>query len=166
MDTFDWSRFVLRINVHAPAGSLYDAWTTRLGIESWFLRRADFRGPDGQNRQGDEHVLKGDRYTWYWHGWPDETREQGEILNANGADMLAFSFGKAGNCAVRIVPFRDERIVELTQENIPVDEAGKRTWHIGCKTGWTFYMANLKSILEGGIDLRNRDLETGEFLNK
>jgi hypothetical protein len=87
MDKFDWSRFALRINVRPITESLYYAWSARLGIESRFLRLADFRGPEGQTRQIDEHVLTGDRYTWYWRGWPDETREQGEILKVNGADL-------------------------------------------------------------------------------
>ena len=29
--------------------------------------------------------------------------------------------------------------------------------YIGCGEGWTFYLANLKSMLEGGIDLRNKN---------
>ena len=39
----------------------------------------------------------------------------------------------------------------------PTDDKAKENWHIGCKTGWTFYMANMKSMLEGGIDLRNKN---------
>jgi len=45
----------------------------------------------------------------------------------------------------------------LWQENIPTDEKAKVSWHLGCATGWTFYLTNLKSILEGGLDLRNKD---------
>jgi hypothetical protein len=52
-----------------------------------------------------------------------------------------------------------EKIVELLQENIPSDEAGRHMWHVGCKTGWTFYLANMKSLFEGGIDLRNRNVK-------
>ena len=58
---------------------------------------------------------------------------------------------------MRIYDEKDEQIVELVQTDIPTDEKGKQNWHIGCKTGWTFYMANLKSMLEGGVDLRNRN---------
>ncbi len=35
-------------------------------------------------------------------------------------------------------------------------EAEQRYFFIECGKGWTFYMTNLKSILEGGIDLRNK----------
>jgi hypothetical protein len=52
---------------------------------------------------------------------------------------------------------RGHMIVELVQTEIPTDDRGKHYWHLGCKTGWTFYLANLKSLFEGGVDLRNRD---------
>jgi hypothetical protein len=55
--------------------------------------------------------------------------------------------------------------VELVQENIPDDESGKLTWHVGCKTGWTFYLANMKSLYEGGIDLRNKNENLQQVLN-
>jgi len=28
---------------------------------------------------------------------------------------------------------------------------------VGCGEGWTFYLANLNSYLQGGIDLRNKN---------
>jgi hypothetical protein len=58
-----------------------------------------------------------------------------------------------------------ENIVELLQENIPTDEQGMHSWHLGCKTGSTFYLANLKSVLEGGIDLRNKSEKLQRVIN-
>jgi hypothetical protein len=31
-----------------------------------------------------EFVKKGDKYSWWWHGYPDEVVEHGEILDCNG----------------------------------------------------------------------------------
>lgn len=157
MGNYDWSRFVTRINVNAPVEKLYWSWATREGIEYWFLRMSEYKSPDGSLRAGDEPVKKGDNYVWRWHGWSDETTEHGSILECNGKDIFTFSFGKAGNCKVTIKKEGNENIVELVQDNIPTDEQGMHYWHLGCKTGWTFYLANLKSLLEGGVDLRNRD---------
>ena len=78
-------------------------------------------------------------------------------MDCNGKDLFKFKFGDAGNCTVSIYEEQGEKIVELLQDQVPTDEKGKQNWHIGCKTGWTFYMANLKSMLEGGIDLRNKN---------
>jgi hypothetical protein len=30
---------------------------------------------------------------------------------------------------------------------------------VQCQLGWTFYLANLKSVIEGGVDLRNKNVD-------
>jgi uncharacterized protein YndB with AHSA1/START domain len=166
MPDFDWSTFSVAINIKAVPEKLYKAWATRRGMEEWFLRISEYSRTDGTVLKPDEEVKPGDTYKWLWHGWPDETEEQGKIIEANGADFLKFSFGNAGVCSISIQPNKDECIVRLKQEDIPDTEEGRQNWHLGCKTGWTFYMANMKSILEGGIDLRNKELSIMELLNK
>jgi hypothetical protein len=164
-NTYDWSRFVVRINVNTPIDKLYHAWATRAGMEYWFLRLSEYKRADGTLRGNDEFVEKGDLYKWLWHGWPDDTVEHGSILDCNGKDFFKFSFGKAGNCAVTIKKEEGETIVELIQDEIPTDEQGMHYWHLGCKTGWTFYLANMKSLYEGGIDLRNKNEKLQQVLN-
>jgi uncharacterized protein YndB with AHSA1/START domain len=161
----DWTSFTVRVPVNASTEKLYSCWATREGMEYWFLRMSEYKSADGKERALTEQVLPGDSYTWLWHGWPDETVEHGEILECNGSDYLKFSFGKAGNCSVFIKMEGGQQLVELVQENIPDDEQGRHYWHLGCKTGWTFYLANLKSLLEGGIDLRNRNAELKNVIN-
>ena len=163
--TYDWSRFVVRIDVSAHADELYKAWATRKGIEYWFLRLGEFKSKDGSLRNNEEFVQKGDQYKWLWHGWPDETVEYGEILDCNGLNSIRFSFGKAGICTVNIRKEEGVNIVELIQEEIPTDEKSMQLYHVGCKTGWTFYMANLKSLYEGGVDLRNKNEKLQQMLN-
>ena len=165
MADMDWSRFAVRINVKAAADRLYRCWATRAGIETWFLRRSEYKKADGGARGDEEAVEKGDVYQWYWHGYSDESTESGEILACNGTDLFRFRFGKAGICTVSIYEEEGEQIVELVQTEIPTDEKGKEYYHVGCKTGWTFYLANLKSILEGGIDLRNKNEKLPRMMN-
>ena len=165
MQSYDWSRFVVRINVNAPVDRLYHAWATRGGMEYWFLRLSAYKKADGTMRGSHELVEKGDTYKWLWHGWPDETVEHGIILDCNGKDFFKFSFGKAGDCAVTIKKEEGETLVELEQDNIPTDEQAMQNWHVGCKTGWTFYLANMKSLYEGGIDLRNKNERLQQVLN-
>jgi uncharacterized protein YndB with AHSA1/START domain len=165
MTDFNWGYFTVRININAPVEKLYGAWASRSGMEYWFLRLSEYKKPDGFLRDDTGLVKKGDSYKWLWHGWPDETVEHGEILDANDNDLFKFSFGKAGNCTVKIYKEQDETIVELAQDNIPTDEKGMHYWHLGCKTGWTFYLANMKSLYEGGIDLRNKNEKLQQMLN-
>ncbi len=165
MATQDWSRFAVRINTRAPHEKLYKAWATRGGLEDWFLRTAEFKKPDGSLRSNNDLIQKGDSYRWQWHGWPDEFVEEGEVLSANGKDFFSFRFGKAGIVDIKLKEEQGESIVELVQHDIPTDDEAIKNWHIGCKTGWTFYLANLKSIYEGGLDLRNRNEKIQEVIS-
>ncbi|MEP6682045.1 MAG: hypothetical protein ABJA35_02250 [Parafilimonas sp.] len=164
MNSYSWSRFTQRININAPIQTLHNAFATCGGMQSWFLRLSEYK------REGDllvdyEIIKEGDTYTWLWFGHPDIVTETGEILLANDKNELKFTFGKAGNVSVKIYEKNNENIVELTQDNIPVDEEGKTNWHLGCSTGWAFYLANLKSIMQGGIDLRNKNASLTGMLN-
>ena len=165
MSEYDWSRFVTRVPINASMQELYDAWATRKGIEHWFLRMSEYKTPDGMLRKDDETVREGDTYVWRWHGWADDVEERGKILTCNGTDHFQFSFGEAGNCDVRIKEEAGQMILELEQTDIPTDEHGKQYWHVGCKTGWTFHLTNMKSIFEGGKDLRNKDESVKNVIN-
>lgn len=165
MLTYDWSKFELRIPIKALPQEIYRCLATPAGIESWFLRSAKYMTPDDRLRASDEFIERGDRYTWLWHGYDDDTIEHNDILEANGVDTLRFVF--AGHCIVTITigMLDTDTIVQLAQENIPTGEEGRSELHVGCMQGWTFYLSNLKSILEGGIDLRNRNVRIGRVVN-
>lgn len=165
MSNRDWSKFTVRINIRARRSDLYDAWTTKAGMEYWFLRSCEFVDAKGYILDEEETIRAGCTYTFFWHGYTDAVFEKGEILEANGQDRIVFHFGKAGICTVRILMAGDEQIVEIEQAEIPTDEHSQFQYHVGCKTGWTFYLTNLKSLFEGGIDLRNRDINLQDMLN-
>jgi uncharacterized protein YndB with AHSA1/START domain len=165
MPDYDWSKFTKRINVKASAEDIYHAWATQEGLENWFLRLAEFSTADGEQREPHQYIQKNDRYKWLWHGWPDETVEKDLILEANGRDLLRFGFAGTCTVTVQIKEELDETVIELTQENIPLDEASKVNYHVGCMEGWTFYLANLKSMLEGGLDLRNKNVKLRQVVN-
>lgn len=165
MQTHDWSQFKLRIPVKANAETLYRLWTTQEGLESWFLRQAAFKKQSGNDVERNAFVEVGDTYEWLWYGYGDDTAEKGQLLQANEKDSLQFSFGKAGNVTVSFKEDAGEMMVELVQDEIPTDEKGKEYYHLGCSKGWTFYLANLKSIVEGGVDLRNRNMDLKDVVS-
>ncbi|MFT3682035.1 MAG: SRPBCC domain-containing protein [Ferruginibacter sp.] len=165
MSDITWGSFVVRININATAEKLYPLWSTEAGMESWFLRSCEYKRATRTDRDSDEPVQKGDTYVWRWHGYNDDVKEEGVILDCNSKDYFKFSFGRAGDCIVTIKEEAGQTIVQLYQENIPDDERGKMVWHVGCKAGWSFYLANLKSFCEGGIDLRNKDERLTNMLN-
>ncbi len=162
---YDWSRFTCKVNINAPLQEIYDAWTVPFQMERWFLRKATFRRNDNSDREAMMHITEGDTYHWLWQGHADDVFEEGNVIHANGVDKLQFSFVKGATVTVDLGTAAGENIVLLTQENIPTDDFGKEHYHIDCVRGWTFYLANLKSFLEGGIDLRNTNALLPGMLN-
>jgi uncharacterized protein YndB with AHSA1/START domain len=156
MDTNHWTKFTKRIFIETDAQEIYNAWTTQEGLEKWFLRKAEFTTADNKLRERKSSVLKGDSYVWRWHGYHDGAFEQGKVLDANGTDFFQFTFTADCIVTVSIETEHGQNVVVLTQENIPIDENPLSNLFVACGEGWTFYLTNLKSILEGGIDLRNK----------
>ena len=163
MKNFDWTIFTRKIAVKAELADIYSAWTKSSEIERWFLSKAVFRDANGNPIQGDAQIEKGCTYEWSWYLY-DEI-EHGRIVEANGKDFIQFTF--AGECLVdiQLSILDDYVIVELTQKNIPTDDNSKRGIRLGCDFGWSFYLVNLKSVYEGGLDLRNKDPKLKVMMN-
>ena len=102
---YDWSSFTKSITIKAAADKLYTAFTTRKGMESWFLRKSEFKHFDGTLLADEEFVQQADKYSWFWHGYPDEVNENGTILQANGSNLFEFTFNANGsnNMIVEVV---------------------------------------------------------------
>ena len=163
MKTYDWTKFTKKIAVKASMQSLYDAWTKSADIESWFLSNADYFNERSNQVDKGASIQKGYTYTWSWYLYDIE--EKGRITEANGVNHLQFTF--AGQCTVDInLTQQDEHVVvELIQQNIPTDDESKQNIRLGCDSGWAFFMVNLKSVYEGGIDLRNKNAALHGMLN-
>jgi uncharacterized protein YndB with AHSA1/START domain len=161
----DWTTFRKRITVHAEPEIIFRALSTQDGLESWFLRIAEFSDQNGVLKSRDNMAVKGYRYSWAWHGWGDEVNQRGSVLDSNGKDFFQFTFHDPMIVSVFIFRERETNLVELVQSNIPLDENSRRNYFVGCGEGWTFYLANLKSVLEGGLDLRNKNVDIKNVVN-
>ena len=163
--TYNRKQFTKRIPIKASAKAIYAAWTTQQGLESWFLRIAQFTKAENTLRRKNSHTEAGDIYKWLWYGYDDTVVEEREILSANGWDLLKFSF--SGGCIVTVSIKQEgtETICELVQDMPMEDEDEQQHFFIDCGNGWGFYMANLKSVLEGGLDLRNKNMNLKEVIN-
>jgi uncharacterized protein YndB with AHSA1/START domain len=165
MPGFNWKQFTRRVPVKASPKAIYDAWATQQGLEKWFLKLAQFTASDGSVRPKNSHVENGDSYKWLWFGYDDETKEEGKIIAANGWDQFRFSF--SGGCIVTISIKQEEgeTVCELVQDMPMEDEKEQQHFFVECGNGWTFYLANLKSVLEGGADLRNKNAAIQRVIN-
>jgi len=154
-----WAKFTITADFETDVRSIYEAWTTSAGLEKWFLRKAEFYTIAGRLRSPEEFISKEDTYEWYWHGFDDSTVEKGQVLEVNSIDSLKFSFSGGSIVSISIKGKNGLTILELTQENIPEESDPSKNLYVQCQIGWTFYLANLKSVLEGGIDLRNKRID-------
>jgi len=163
MKNFDWTQFKRSIGVETDMQTMYNAWAKTGEIERWFLSKAEVTDASETNRASTDSFQTGDSYRWNWYNW-DET-ELGKITQANGKDLIQFTF--AGDCKVEITlkPYDKGTIVSLSQTNIPTDDKSKQDVRLGCLSGWSFYLVNLKSVYEGGLDLRNKDAALKIMLN-
>lgn len=159
----DWSNFSRRITVNAPIQVIYDAWAVPSQIETWFLRSADYSDADGNAKDRNIGVESGDKYLWRWHGYSDDVSEEGSVVDANSTHGFAFTF--TNNCVVTVsIKIESgETVVDLKQNGIPDDS--DHCIYIDCSYGWAFYLGNLKSVLEGGLDLRNKNLDIKNVVN-
>lgn len=161
--TVDWGKFVVRIYLKAAPEEIYTAWATEAGLARWFLAIAKFR-PNGRWRDVDEPAVKGDAIEWTWVGNKNFVMK-GSVLGAESPGRFAFTFGRSARVTVAIKPDRDRTLVQLTQSHMP-DTPESRRDYVDCHSWWTFYLTNLKSVLEGGRDLRERDPEVLEVINR
>ena len=163
MENFDWTSFTKKIAIKATLPEIYNAWTKASELEKWFLEKVEFNMPDHSTYNRDENVIKNTLYTWYWYLYSEPMK--GKITNVNGKDYIQFTF--EGDCLVDVnLEQVDEYIIEsLKHHNIPVDNKSKQYVRLGCTNGWTFYLTNLKSIYEGGNDLRNKNEKLSPMVN-
>ncbi len=163
MKNFDWTQFKCRIPVEAPIDVLYDAWTIPSEIERWFLSDASFFNSEGNPTNKNDRIQEEDTCKWRWFLW--DGIEEGKVTRVNGNDHIQFTF--AGECLVdvHLEAYDKGTIVSISQSNIPTDEKSKQNIRLGCFSGWSFYIVNIKSIYEGGLDLRNKNVNLEMMTN-
>lgn len=165
-DEEKWANFRKRIFINNPVPDVYNAWAKPANLTTWFLKKAHYFDSKNSLRSPDEFIQTGDRYSWKWHNW--DTIEKGNVIEANGIDKISFTFGSGGNVHLSFKSVENGTDVVLVQDEIPTDEESKINFFVGCSTGWTFWLTNLKAWLEFGITLNTVGLsqdQTKDLVN-
>lgn len=163
MENFDWTSFTKKIAIKSTRSNIYDAWTRPSEIERWFLKQADFFDAAEKTMAKTATAQKGYAYVWRWHVYNDVVK--GKVLQANGRDFVQFTFEGPSIVEVKLRELHEYVLVELTQKEIPLDDHSRQYVRLGCASGWAFYLVNLKSVYEGGLDLRNKDERLSPMIN-
>jgi len=154
---YDFSQFKLRVDIKTSVENAYTAWATPAGLNSWFIGRVVFTDEKGVVRSGDSPAQANDEYTCFFNSHPEKVAIKGKVLRANGKNLFSFTFSKSCPVTITVYSEHDETIVELIESNLPTDEETIKKHYVGDSKGWIFYLTNLKSVLEGGLDLRNKN---------
>jgi uncharacterized protein YndB with AHSA1/START domain len=128
--------------IQAPPSKVFSALTDPKWLTKWFLQKAKLK------------LIKGYEYEFVWiGGW----KENGAVLDfqkdkklvlkwpahPNGSSKATFTLQKKGKYTV----------LKLKHE-FPNSNKYIEMW-AGTKSGWAYYLMNLKSVMENGKDLRH-----------
>ncbi|MCW8811609.1 MAG: SRPBCC domain-containing protein, partial [Ignavibacteriaceae bacterium] len=88
----------------------------------------------------------------------------GTVLDVVLDSYFKFTFGKkepaSDENVIVEVKFSEKEgstEIELKQSNIADNEYGKVSYNLSCMVGWSYFMTNLRSIIESGFDYREKD---------
>jgi len=159
----DWSGFTHRIYVGRAKEDLWSALATPGGIASWFTYQTTIVDKNGRRLAEDQFPSQGDSVHWEW---TEGTTEEARILEFEPVDRIKFSwYGDKGWVEFRVRENDGRNYVELEQRMEGDDAEFLQDVYVGCAEGWTFFLANLKSILEGGLDLREYRADMRGLIN-
>ncbi len=161
-ENFNWDNFKRSIIVKSDIETCYQMIATSEGIVKWFIGEAIYNANSGNPRSIDEFIQKGDTYYWKWYH--KELEITGKVLETNGKDLIKFTFGDAGTVSFKLINYKERVLVELKQEVYPGKTYDKFA-HINCYVCWSFFLINLKSVVENGIDLREIEAEIDSLAN-
>ncbi len=150
----DTSKFTKRIRIKCLPEEAFEKWVTVEGLQSWFLTRAEFSSGE-RAEAGASFNLE----------WAEGTKDRGEITVLVQPANFEFSwYDGQGRVRVHFSPVDTGTLIELTHTVASMGEQHLEEY-VDCRDGWTFYLANLKSVIEGGLDLRETNVDLPGLVN-
>lgn len=151
-ESYDWSQFHVQMYYPAPVDDVFNRWATPKGLASFFLEEAVHRSQGGSVRGPEEMAQTGDAYEWsYLHHF----KHGGTFTQVVENELLAFTFGSMA-VSIRFSEHEGATLVDLHQTGCSTEDP-QRAWdHVNCRSCWIYFMTNLRSVLQGSPDLRDR----------
>lgn len=134
--------------IRAPTDKVYRALSEPSRLRTWFLKEAKI----SLRKQG--------RYAFAWN---DGHEHSGRVLEVLRGESISFSWEQVGpdhavaKTKVRftVIPKKKGTLVRVVHSGLPKHETWVET-ALTSSSLWTFYLLNLKSVLEKGHDLRSK----------
>jgi uncharacterized protein YndB with AHSA1/START domain len=161
MSAYDWSSFDIYLYIDGPAEPIFRKWVTAAGLESFFMKSVRYVTGEGIQRKSEELVKPGDHYVWeFYH----KATVEGEVLAVEPNHKISFTFGLPTTVDVRLTESDGRTLVHLCQRNMQVSDEGMVQEHMNCRGAWIHFLTVLKSLVEFGIDCRDKQSLTAGSL--
>ncbi|MGE3801262.1 MAG: SRPBCC domain-containing protein [Candidatus Kapaibacterium sp.] len=162
-EDFSRNRFKLEIKVACSRERLFDYVTTSDGLTQWFLGHVEYVDLTGAPVQGSD-LQAGFNYLWKWQK-PHEV--EGTVLGYTRNESFEVTFGKdfTVTFSVEDIEPGETSLLRLEQTNHNPNEENEFGF-INCCVCWTFFLTNLKSVVEQGKDLREQEIINESFVNQ
>lgn len=160
---FNWKRFTHGIYINAPAEKIFVFIATAAGISKWFIGKAKYYYKESNIRLGNEFAQKGDSYLWNWQNKALELK--GMITESVENKFFGFTFSPLYIVSVSLYSGGNNTRLSLTHEY--QDSSVRDDFnYLNCCTCWVFFLTNLKSVIEHGIDLRETEMTDEILINR
>ncbi len=162
-ENFNWNEFTHGIYLNAPVGKVYEYIATASGITKWFVGEAKYYYKNLNIRLGKEWSVKGDSFLWKWMNKDFELK--GLVTESRSDRTFGFTFSPLYFVTISLAPEGDKTKLTLKQEYQPGSEKDEFNF-LNCCTCWVFFLTNLKSVAENGIDLREKEAMGDMLVNR
>ena len=161
-DQYKWTEFRQIEYIKASRKAVFEKWITSKDIVEWFVAEAVYKYNGTMNRNPGEKIKAGDKYSWiFFQG----IKVEGRIIDVIDNEYLSFTFGEKepGSEEDVIVEIffssdsTERTMIELHQKNIADSEYGHVNYNLSCMIGWCYFLTNLRSLIESGYDLREKE---------
>ncbi len=162
-NNFNLQNFTHSIYLVKPVGEVFELLAKSEGIVKWFMGEAKYVSAEGVERKPDEFAEREDNYYWKWLN--KDFSVKGKILDVQQNELLSFTFGSLFNVTITLKNKNGRTLFTLSQK---YNEGALHNdfEHINCCVCWVFFMTNLKSVIENGIDLRETQANDEELVNR
>ena len=157
---YDWSQFDIYFFIETAPETVFQRWVTPSGLESFFVKGCKVTSKNGESKAHEDIFSEGDTYEWEWFfNW----KSSGTILQVIPNKQLAFTFGKC-TVTVEFKSYDSGTFIHLKQNGMSPNEEDMVHLHLDCRCGWTYFLSNLKTVLEYNVDGRDKRPDTSRSL--
>lgn len=157
----NWTKFNVYLHIDADPDRVLEGWKCAKGLKNFFI--ADMQVTDENHIPREDHELlrSGDLYAWQGvHNYSGE----GKILKSDTTEF-SFTFGTSYIVNVTVEPQSKGTLLNLEQSDMTDTPEERVNGTLNCRSCWIYFMINLKSYLEHGVDLRDMSPDTADSIS-